>query len=195
MEIEYIPNFLPDIAADWAFEELLTIDWEQRDDVPRKEYYCNDTNVPYTYGRGAGIRTYYPKPAPTPVHIIRYLLELHLNTKLDVCFLNYYETSRNHLGWHSDDSPEMDPERPIVSVSLGGERPLLTRPIFFGTEFAPELVSSYPLSHGSAFIMPAGFQQKFQHKIPKVGYQLGPRISLTFRGYKPPDRNELNDQV
>ena len=35
----------------------------------------------------------------------------------NVCFLNRYDDQRNHLGWHADDSPEMDHDHPIAVVS------------------------------------------------------------------------------
>jgi len=104
-----------------ALDELLAIDWEQRD-APRKEYYCNDIAAPYAYGNGAGRRTYHPRPWPDVVKRIQAYLEGLLTTKLEVCFLNRYDTNRDHLGWHADDSPEMDPARPIVVVSFGSER-------------------------------------------------------------------------
>jgi alkylated DNA repair dioxygenase AlkB len=158
-------------------DELMAIDWEQRD-APRKEYYCNDIAAPYAYGNGAGRRTYHPRPWPDVVKRIQAYLEGLLTTRLEVCFLNRYDTNRDHLGWHADDSPEMDNARPIVVVSFGSERVIQVRRIA-----EPTVVESLDLGPGSVFVMHPGMQQTHQHRIPKAGKVVGPRISLTFRGY------------
>ncbi len=83
----------------------------------------------------------------------------------------------------------MDPERPIVTVSLGDERD-----IQFRRSFPPDMpkedyklwaraVESITLAHGSQATMRAGMQQLWQHRIPKSSRSdFGTRISLTFRG-------------
>ena len=175
MTPEYIPDFVSNPNS--KFEALRALDWEDRAGV-RLEYYCNDFNKPYTYGRGRGERTYLPRPYPEEVLEIRRSLEANFGCTLEVCFLNLYQGQRDHLGWHSDDSPEMDPLRPIISVSLGAEREIWTRRI------GEKEITKTLLGHGSAFIMPPGFQQTHQHRIPKAGFACGERISLTFRGYR-----------
>src|SRR5262249_3664707 len=120
-----------------------------------------------------------------------YLLEAFLDTQFDVCFLNRYHNQSDQLGWHSDDSPEMDDERPIVTVSLGVEREIWFRPI----PIAPppdkmlthldihRTVQKQKLGHGSILVMKPGMQDAWQHRIPKASFTCGERISLTFRGY------------
>lgn len=182
--IAYIPRFVEDPAA--VFEALRGIDWERRPGTPRCEYYCNDHQVPYTYGRGKGIRQYMPKPYIEPILRIRRDLEELTGDTLDVCFLNMYLNQSDHLGWHSDDSPEMDDTRPIVTVSLG-----VPREIWFRPTRAPlpdglltsEDVEKVLLETGSACVMKPGMQDEWQHRIPKSSAICGERISLTFRGY------------
>lgn len=176
----YIPDFLMPGFADHAFESLLAIDWVQRDDTPRMEYYCNDTPAPYTYGVREGQRTYLPQPTPLAVKTIRNALfvDYRVRHDFDVCFLNRYDDPRKALGWHADDSPEMDPTEPIVTVSLGAARDIQFRRVDRTGE-----TETLRLGHGSAAIMAPGMQQEWQHRIPKAGFACGPRISLTFRGY------------
>lgn len=178
--VMFIPDLIAPAAAASMFKRLVAeLDWERRDTAPRSEYYCNDTPAPYTYGRGAGIRTYEPKPWHPLITDVRTALEAALDgVVLDVCFLNMYNDSRDWLGWHSDDSPEMDPNRPIVSVSFGAARAIEFRPV--GTKSATD---SLMLTPGSAAVMLPGTQATWEHRIPKVGYNVGPRISLTFRGF------------
>ena len=53
---------------------------------------------------------------------IRGRLRQRVGADLGVCFNNLYLNQRDLLGWHGDDSPDMDDAKPIVSVSLGVER-------------------------------------------------------------------------
>ena len=182
----YITNFIAD--PDTAFARLSSeLDWERRDDAPRSEYYCNDTPEPYTYGKGRGRRTYEVRPGHETILAIRHMLEAECKCSLDTCFLNRYLNQRDHLGWHADDSPEMDDARPIVSVSLGVEREIWIRPQQALSSIPPAradgAIQKFKLGHGSAFIMPPGFQDLFMHSIPKASFTCGERISLTFRGY------------
>ena len=176
----YIPDFVEN--PDAAFANLRDgLEWERRDDAPRCEYYCNDYDEPYTYGRGAGVRTYRPRPYTDAITSIRKKLEEHTGSAFEVCFLNRYMNQRDHLGWHADDSPEMDPDRPVVSVSLG-----VKREIWFKHKDSDE-IEKVLLGHGSCCIMTAGMQKDFLHRIPKASFICGERISLTFRGYVKPD--------
>lgn len=177
--IKYIERFVPN--ADEAFRALRDeLEWERRDDAPRSEYYCNDTPKPYIYGRGRGRRQYDPRPYHPVILAIRADLEKLTGAVLDVCFLNRYLNQSDQLGWHADDSPEMDDARPIGVVSLGVERDIMFRPIVIGNEMMTERLK---LGHGSLCLMPPGMQDAWHHRIPKASFQCGERISLTFRGY------------
>lgn len=183
--VEYIKDFLNIEWADGAFDILMYIDWVQRENTPRMEYYCNDTDAPYTYGTGPGQRTYFPQKWPKTVYGIRYELEDYFDRiygveyRFDVCFLNRYDTAKEGLSWHADDSPEMDPARPVVTVSLGCERDIEFRRNSDGYK------ERLTLGHGSMASMMPGMQQLWQHRIPKAGFVATPRISLTYRGYLP----------
>jgi alkylated DNA repair dioxygenase AlkB len=200
--IAYVPTFVPN--PDDAFTRLRDeLEWERRGDAPRCEYYCNDTPKPYVYGRDKGRRLYEPRPYHPVILAIRTALENLAGAVFDVCFLNRYLNQSDHLGWHADDSPEMDDARPVASVSLGVERE-----IWFRTKPVPGLrggeqdhvvydqaqtpsgdlvlvasIQKLVLGHGSLCLMAPGMQDAWQHRIPKASRQCGERISLTFRGY------------
>ncbi len=117
----YTPKFINN--PDEAFESLKNeLEWERRGDAPRSEYYCNDFPKSYTYGKGRGEREYQPRPYNDTILSIRKSIEAVTNTTFEVCFLNRYLNQSDQLGWHSDNSPEMDDARPIAIVSLGVER-------------------------------------------------------------------------
>ena len=82
---------------------------------------------------------------------------------MDVCFINGYEDHRDHLGWHADDSPEMDDNRPIVTISLGAERF-----IWFRENTNIDVIDKVLLGNGSACIMMPGMQDTHMHRIPKM---------------------------
>ena len=94
---------------------------------------------------------------------------------LNCCFVNGYNDEKDSLGWHSDDSPEMSHDQPIISLSLGATRNIMTR------DLETKEINTYPLENGSIFVMPKGFQLTHEHKIPKGSQPCGPRISLTYR--------------
>lgn len=175
--ITYRPGFVADPSA--VLERLWSdLDWQKRDSTPRREYYCNDIPVPYTYGTGAGVRTYEVQPWHEDILAIKKMVEAALGTTFEVCFLNGYADARDHLGWHADDSPEMDDNRPIAIVTLGAEREIWFCPREDRNEVSRQLLES-----GSLCVMAPGMQDTHLHRIPKAGRECGPRISLTFRGY------------
>jgi alkylated DNA repair dioxygenase AlkB len=179
--ITYMKDCFKGAMFEDAFESLMRLDWIQHEKVPRKEYYVNKYNVPYTYGRGAGVRTYQPQKWTVMLIAIQAYVEFYTQTEYDVCFLNRYDDNRDQLGWHSDDSPEMDDTKPIAIVSFGAEREIWFQPIDVEKRLiTPDKVK---LENGSICIMPPGMQDTHQHRIPKASWVCGPRISLTFRGY------------
>lgn len=184
----YLPNFLSKEEADRHLTAMLAIDWEHRLDAPRKEYWSNDFDQPYTYGKRMGERTYLARPMPISVDRIREEILDKIGVYHQGCFCNRYDGERDWLGWHSDDDPGIDHNDPISVVTLGQSRVIQYRSIP-GSESFPNderTPNGVLLEHGSLFIMTAGMQSKFQHRIPKAGARVGTRISLTYRSLIPP---------
>lgn len=181
--IEYIPEWLGPKAlglSDAALTVLWeTLAWVRHDKVPRREYYANRLNLPYTYGVAAYARVYQPQPWTEEIEYLVNKAERTAGCKFEVCFINGYENQSDQLGWHADDSPEMDDDRPIAIISLGVERDIMFRKN--GSDEPPERLR---LGHGSLCLMLPGMQDTHQHRIPKAGFMCGERISLTLRGYK-----------
>lgn len=147
----------------------------------RREYYANDLGgASYTYGTGVGRRTYMPAPYTDAILSIKRDVEDFTSTIYEALVLNGYADQRDSLGWHADDSPEVDPARPIAVVSLGAEREIMFRPI---DESRRDEITRVRLQSGSMLLMPAGMQQVYLHRIPKSDRVCGVRVSLTFRGY------------
>jgi alkylated DNA repair dioxygenase AlkB len=205
--ITYVPNFVANPDEVYGLVQA-ALDM-QNYGAPRTEFYTQRNGLPYTYGRGEGRRTYESKPEPEVIRVLRERLEEHCGVPFDAMFANGYADGKDHLGWHSDDSPEMDDNRPIGIISFGVEREIWFRqkpanngkcvacngsgrydshgsPACSscggtGKENAPA-VTTLKLGHGSLCLMAPGMQDAYQHRIPKAGFVCGPRISLTFRG-------------
>jgi alkylated DNA repair dioxygenase AlkB len=173
----YYSSFIdePDVCLERLWNELA---WVQHFQVPRREYYCPNISIPYTYGQGRGVRTYTPQPSHEIIDQIRIKIEEFTGTLFDVCFLNGYADQSDQLGWHSDNSPEMDDDRPIAIISLGAEREIWFAPIGDKTD-----VTKLKLQNGSLCLMEKGMQDTHLHRIPKANFKCGKRVSLTFRGF------------
>lgn len=191
--VTYDPTFATKAQADLVFEQLKKLDWVRHADAPRSEYYVSTLGEPYTYGRDKGRRTYEAQPWAPPLPSLRDDAEHVAGCSFEVCFLNRYLNNKDQLGWHADNSPEMDDARPIVIMTFGAEREIWFRknPIEnWGKESGVIYDSDPPekliLGHGSICVMAAGMQDTHQHRIPKASYNCGERISLTFRGYVQP---------
>ena len=171
----YIENFISPAQAVVVFDQLLNdLPWLTVKNA-RKEYFMSDGEHSYAYGNKDF--NYRSEPFTAAVKEIMN----RLGEQYNVCFLNRYDEAQNALGWHADDSPEMDERHPIAVVSFGGQREIWWKT----RDFKGEIPSGNRqlLGSGSLFVMPAGFQADHLHKIPKHDRPCGPRISLTFRRY------------
>ena len=190
VEVPYIPAFMP--LPQHAFAALWNdLDWVRHADAPRREYWSNDAHRDYTYGRGQGVRTYKAQPFHEVVLFARDKLKDETGVYYEGCFLNGYENKRDWLGFHEDDDPGINHSKPIAIVTLYDRMSKEDRPrsiqfrekLGVDTEgkrlFGPTV--DQPLGQGSLCIMPAGFQDTHQHRIPKASFESRPRISLTFR--------------
>ncbi len=176
----YIKQFINEPGI--FLNHLLELDWLEVTSA-RKEYFMSDPEgISYTYGVGESARTYVSKNYTDIINQIRNKLDTKCKTNYNVCFLNRYDGPKNALGWHADDSPEMNMDHDICVISFGAEREIWWKPKDMKGNIPPE--NKQLLHNGSLFIMPAGFQKINFHRIPKYDKgECGVRISLTFRNY------------
>lgn len=102
-------------------------------------------------------------------HRLRVLCGMDFNSVL----MNYYRAGSDSMGWHSDNEHEMD-TRCIASVSLGASRLFALRKGRSGKSLRTHL------HHGDLLVM-NNLQEGWQHCIPKVKGNVGPRLNMTFR--------------
>jgi hypothetical protein len=155
-------------------EQLASVPWVNRTEA-RLECFMSPVPRKYIYGSGRGVREYFSvEMAPWVLGIMS-----ALDGDPNVCFFNRYDSKQNALGWHSDDSPDTSMAHPISVVSFGAAREIWWRKIGASGIVPPE--ERKLLEPGSLFVMPAGFQGLYEHRIPKADRDVGPRVSLTFR--------------
>lgn len=171
-------TYIKDFASDIPFETIHAgILWEDHG-APRSESYYADRPVPYTYGAQPYARTYHPNTQWSDVlATLRSRVEAFFGQSFELLFCNYYDHGNQHLGWHADDSPSVDDARPIPVISFGSAREIWFRENGKGSD-----VHKMVLAPGSLLLMHAGMQDTHQHRIPKAGRIVTPRVSLTFRG-------------
>ncbi|MCH8552927.1 MAG: alpha-ketoglutarate-dependent dioxygenase AlkB [Natronospirillum sp.] len=173
---------LSDLTLEQVYHDIQPL-FVDHVDAPRKEIWFADKE--YTYGSGRGRRTYPPTPMNACASMGRIMPAVNGELfklggsawRVNSCFVNCYDTQHQHLGWHADDSPEMDDSQPIAIWTIGAERKIAFRPKGVKGEAHDELL----LNSNSLVVMLPGMQLEWDHKIPKHWEPCGPRISFTFR--------------
>lgn len=176
----YIPSEDKELSKDDSYIEYLkNLKWLKVKNL-REEIFMSNTQRVYKYGRMD--YEYKSIPFDNKINSLMQTINDICGFKLNVCILNKYDSEKNALGWHSDDSPEIDQNHAIVIVSYGEEREIWWKEKNYKGVIPKE--NRQLLEHRSVFIMLPGFQEKFVHKIPKHHKPCGTRISLTFRRFK-----------
>lgn len=160
-----------------VFAFLGSAPWERRTSA-RLEAFWSTSREPYTYGKGAGVRSYFPHEFPAWMIPLKVAVSKLAGREMHLCFVNRYDTQHDHLGWHADDSPEQDDDAPIIVQSFGAERELWFRE---NGRKGAEFIHKQLLEDRSTLIMHPGMQQTHQHRIPKHPEPIGTRVSLTWR--------------
>ena len=141
----------------------------------RSVAYYGETNYSYTN------ITHVPKSLPECNTYLNQLLD-HLRLVLpdfeyNSVLVTKYMNGSDHLGFHSDDEPQIVEHSDIVTISLGETRMLRFRSKSLGDNYPEQTLEAI---HGAVFIMSRDSQNFFQHSVV-ADSSLSPRISLTLR--------------
>jgi alkylated DNA repair dioxygenase AlkB len=109
-------------------------------------------------------------------------VEQHLGFHPTNCLLNYYETGRSTMGFHSDVTYNLADGTGVAIVSLGAERTLT-----FRNKASIDLKVGFTLPHGSLLYMTQLTQDYWTHAVKKSETD-DARISLTFRHILSPEQ-------
>ena len=144
--------------------------------IPRLSCWVADPHQAYGY---SGLKQP-PQPWTPPLVRLRREIEAQLalapGHEFNGVLLNYYRDGRDAMGWHADDEPELDPESPIASLSLGASRTFRLRPR--GGAGQP---LNLELADGDLLVMDPPTQVHWHHALPRRLRLREPRLNLTFR--------------
>lgn len=181
-QIRYMPTALASEFADALFASLLRDTPWQQDEIlmfgkrlplPRLTAWYGDPTRSYTY---SGIAMQ-PHDWTESLRSLKTCVEAIAGVSFTSALLNFYRTGQDGVSWHADDEPELDPEAPIASVSLGA-----TRRFSFKHQRDRALPKLHvELAHGSVLVMLPPTQEHWLHQIAKTRKPVGSRVNLTFR--------------
>ena len=126
LQLRHAPAWVdPATATLWLEQLQQDVPWKQesiqlygkRHPLPRLTCWMADPGCGYRY---SGLDNVVEPWSPTAQRIREQLVELsgwHFNSLL----LNLYRDGRDAMGFHADDEPELNPEAPIASLSLGDQ--------------------------------------------------------------------------
>lgn len=209
-EVYLYRNFFNQEESDYYFQILKQkINWQQ-DKIkiygkeillPRLTAWVGDKSYSYS---GIEMKA---KPWIKELLTIKEKIEQKVKAKFNGVLLNFYRSSVDGMGWHSDDEIEFGKNAVIGSVSFGQTRIFRFRHIAdynqykqrkkkeklknFKIEY-PNSFIEIVLSHGDFVVMQGETQHKWQHEIKKevkkenrqilfTSKQEQGRINLTFR--------------
>ena len=167
-EASVTPGFIAPDAATGLFDALCSqVQWDER--MKARKTACfgqtyDDSGVDYQ------VVAMHPLLIPLCAAI-----ERHLGFRPTNCLLNYYESGRSTMGFHSDATYNLADGTGVAIVSLGAERSLT-----FRSKADLNVLVHYPLPHGSLFYMTQLTQDYWTHAVKKTDTD-DARISLTFR--------------
>ena len=157
----------------WTQSEVVI--FGKRHPIPRLNAWYGEKSYAYSGNHMACL------PMTELLETIRKRVEEEAGSRFNSVLLNLYRDNNDTVGWHSDDEPELDPKRPIASLSLGVSRRFVLR------EKLPKRHPTKPqkldltLESGDLIVMHPPTQLRTEHTVPRTTRTLGPRINLTFR--------------
>ena len=178
--LDYIPDFLPEDLSKRLYQNLLEgVEWIQPKlklfgrgvRTPRLVGFMADAGVTYQY---SGYR-HSGQTWSEEILALKQQLEVRCKTDFNTALFNCYRDGRDYMGWHSDNEAELGNKPCVASVSLGVMRDFKIRNKQTGCTFC------LPLDRGSLLFMGVGFQDEWQHALPKRLGVKEPRINITFR--------------
>ena len=179
-QLQYWPEWLNAKDAALYFQQLLEeLEWQQPElrlygrsvPIPRRQVWMGDAHCSYRY---SGV-LFEPVPWHPLVKQLTEKLNRQTGHEFNAVLLNWYANGEDHMGWHSDDEPELGQSPQIASVSLGEARWFELRHQRLGMQL------KLMLQHGSLLLMAGDCQHFWQHRVGKMAKAQQGRINLTFR--------------
>ena len=147
--------------------------------IPRFQKFYSLDGSTYKYSG----KTLIPQTENIPNLVLKCLNYAKTNyppeTKWNGALVNWYMDGKQHIGWHSDDERDLDPESPILSFSFG-----TTRKFQLKHKTDPTNSHTFQLKNNSLIVMGGDCQKEFKHRVPPNKKIKNPRINITIRALK-----------
>lgn len=154
------------------------LDWQtsftaygRRFAIPRQQAWYADEGIHYRYSENQMQSHRWVEPLVS----IKQRVEQIAGESFNSVLVTYYRNGHDYVGWHADDEAELGNQPLIASLSLGQSREFRFR------HKKTETSGYIELHDGELVIMQAGFQEQWQHCVPRQEQVDKPRINLTFR--------------
>lgn len=171
-----------DHAANWCegsddlFDELTsTLPLRQRTGVRMYEQIVDEPRLSAWWRLEGGAGEHLPV-----LREMRLALSEQYGEPFDSIGFNLYRDRLDSVAWHGDRHRHVVTNPVIAIVSVGCPRPLRLRSRHRPTGRASRSLS-WSLGNGDLFVMGGACQHDWEHTVPKVAAQVGPRLSITFR--------------
>lgn len=177
--IAYVDDWLTPKEADQLWVALIAdVVWSQRSIVlfgrdvlqPRQIGWGGD--LPYRYSG----RSLEPRPMPEVLAGLCARMASEVGVPFNHALLNRYRDGLDHMGFHADDERELGRNPVIAGVSLGATRTFVMTP-----KLDRRCRRTWPLRHGSLFVMGGTCQHTWRHAVPKQLSVRGERVNITVR--------------
>lgn len=112
---------------------------------------------------------------PVIITKLKQKLEAETSFKFNICLVNYYDSGKRGIGFHSD-SEEKGSTSCIASISIGAPRNF-----YFRKKNSKEIYKTMSLNSGSLLLMQAGCQENYEHALLPDKTCVASRLNLTFR--------------
>jgi alkylated DNA repair dioxygenase AlkB/lysophospholipase L1-like esterase len=185
--VSYHDKFLDSMDVDGLISECFSLGFDKKarsDSVQNK--FLSLLSEPYNWDSTAGPVVNHPLSLQEFPCIQRVMDKLNstFGFQLNCCLASFYKNGNVRARLHSDDENELDHTQPIAVVSLGAVRTVE----FVDNDqesFRHNALSLSP-SEGSLYVMHAGCQQGFRHRVRMNKRVKNCRMSLSFRAFKSP---------
>ncbi|PTR00077.1 alkylated DNA repair dioxygenase AlkB [Mucilaginibacter yixingensis] len=180
-QVDYRPGvFSAEESRQFMAHLIHRVPWQQKSQLlygkevitPRLTACYGNPDVDYSL-TGKGLRPL----AWTPELLqIKDRIEPFSGAKFDSVLLNYYRDGNDSVSWHTDNDGVPGKNWIVASVSFGQ-----ARRFEFRLREDHRVKYTVELENGSYLLMKGGFQEYWQHRVPKSKQPMQARINLTFR--------------
>lgn len=117
-------------------------------------------------------------PIPPILQLFLNWSKKNIDERLNGLLLNWYDGQKGHyIGAHKDDTRDLIPESPIVTISLGEERIFRMRP------YQQSGFKNITVRNAEVIVIPWETNQSWTHEVPSFQKYKGKRVSITLRAY------------